>query len=62
MKTPKTDEMIKHFLSSLEMPAKELTSWELSFLDSISNQYDERGSLSDKQFEVLERIYAEKTA
>lgn len=62
MKTPKTGEMIKHFFSSLEMPAKTLTEWELGFIESISAQYDERGNLSDKQFEILERIYTEKTA
>ena len=62
MKTQKTPEIIKHFLRELELPAKELTKWERDFIDSISDQFDRRGSLSDKQFEILENIYAEKTA
>lgn len=61
-RTPKTPEMIEHFLKELQMPAKTLTNWELQFLESISNQFDERGSLTDRQFEILEKIYAEKSA
>jgi len=62
MKTPKTTDVIEHFLEELKAPAKELTKWEQDFIISISDQFDRRGSLSDKQFEILERIYAEKTA
>jgi hypothetical protein len=62
MKTAKTPDVIEHFLDALERPAKQLTSWELDFLESITEQFERSGSLSDKQFEVLERIYAEKTA
>lgn len=61
-KTKKTKEAIQHMLRELEMPAKTLTKWELGFLESISEQFEARRSLSDKQFEILERIYAEKTA
>lgn len=38
-----------------------LTDWETSFLESISDQLDRRGSLSEGQVETLERIYAHKT-
>jgi hypothetical protein len=62
MKTPMTKETIAHFLSSLENPSKQLTSWELAFVASISEQFADRGTLSEKQFEILERIYSEKTA
>ena len=34
-----------------------LTKWELSFLESISEQYDSSGHLSEKQLETLERIH-----
>lgn len=60
--TPKTKEMIQHMLRELEHPAKKLTAWELGFLESISEQFFERNTLSEKQFEILERLYAEKTA
>ena len=62
IKTPKTKELIEHFLKELENPAKELTIWERDFVISITDQFNRRGTLSDKQFEILERIYAEKTA
>jgi len=38
-----------------------LTKWEQDFLDSIDQQFSDAGKLSDKQIEILERIYAEKT-
>ena len=60
--TPKTKETIEHFFRELENPYKPLTNWEADFLVSIGNQFQERGTLTDKQFDVLERIYAEKTA
>lgn len=62
METPKTREVIRHFLSELENPNKTLTKWEEDFVVSISDQFDRSGSLSDKQFSILERIYSEKTA
>jgi hypothetical protein len=54
--------MIEHMLRELESPAKPLSKWELSFVESISEQFETRRTLSDKQFEILERIYAERTA
>lgn len=60
-KTPKTKEIIAHFIHELESPYKPLSKWEEDFLSSISDQFDRKGTLSDKQFEILEKIYAEKT-
>ncbi len=43
---------------------KRLTKWEEDFLESISDQLDQTGSLSERedgQAEILERIYTEKT-
>jgi hypothetical protein len=59
-RTPRTPEIIAHFFDSLEMPAKTLTEWELGFLESAKDQFDRRGALTDRQFEILERIYTEK--
>lgn len=55
-------EIIQHMLTALETPSQELTKWEENFLGSIAEQFEKRGTLSDKQFEILDRIYAEKTA
>jgi len=47
--------------SELENPKKELTSWEEGFISSIRDQFDRRGTLSERQAEILEKIYADKT-
>jgi hypothetical protein len=51
-----------HMLRELETPSKVLSSWENQFVESVTDQFATRNSLSDKQMEILERIYTEKTA
>ena len=34
-----------------------LSEWEANFLESIENQLAKKGDLSDKQKEILERIW-----
>jgi hypothetical protein len=60
---PRSDrtELIKHMLEALQTPQKSLSTWENQFLESISDQFDRTKSLSEKQFDRLETIYAEKT-
>ncbi len=41
--------------------SKKLTDWERSFIDSVGDYLHHRGTLSEKQTEILERIYTEKT-
>lgn len=49
---------LKRMIEEINEVAEEIcTEWEYEFMESISEQYEERGSLSDKQEEVLERIY-----
>lgn len=60
--TPMTPESIDHFLKELQNPKERLTQWELDFLYSVTTQFERKGTLSRKQFDVLERIYADKTA
>jgi hypothetical protein len=38
-----------------------LTKWELDFVESIIDQLEKGRYLSERQAEILERIYAEKT-
>ena len=54
-------QVIQQMLNQLETPSKDLTKWEENFLESIAEQFETRGTLSDKQYEILDRIYAEKT-
>jgi hypothetical protein len=35
----------------------ELNDWEAEFYDSVKEQFENRGKLSEKQIAVLERIY-----
>lgn len=53
--------VIKDWLKALESPRRELTAWENDFVESVSDQFTQQGSISDKQETILERIYAEKT-
>ncbi len=51
----------KRMLNELEAPSKPLTKWEESFLASVTDQYECSGSLSERQFEILEHLWVEKT-
>lgn len=56
----KDQAVIKDWLDQCSQ-SRRLTKWEQDFIESISEQFDERGSISDRQEEILERIYAERT-
>lgn len=58
--TPLTKENIERFLEGLDDPKKRLTSWEEEFISSITDQFNRKGTLSPKQFAILEKIYVEK--
>jgi hypothetical protein len=53
--------LITTMIHALEHPHKPLTKWEQDFIYSINDQWTNRGSVTDKQFAILERIYTEKT-
>lgn len=55
-------QLLEHMIKELEHPAKQLTQWELGFLESVADQLTHKGFLSDKQQKLLEGIYADKTA
>lgn len=38
-----------------------LSAWELGFMDSITEQFDLTGRLSEAQIDIVERIYTERT-
>ncbi len=54
-------EVIQHWIDELGEVMHRLSKWEAYFVESLAEQFDERHSLSDRQEEILERIYAEKT-
>lgn len=52
---------IEYFIEKINSEARGLSKWQSDFMDSITEQWNERHSLSERQVEVLERIYADKT-
>jgi hypothetical protein len=55
------DWMIREWIEAVNEGGKGLTQWEISFMESITDQLERKGTLSERQIEILERIYAEKT-
>lgn len=59
---PQSSEVLQSWIDALVNEASdELTDWENSFLDSIRGHLNLRGTLTQRQEEILERIYTEKT-
>lgn len=57
----KDPSIIQDWFNQIENNWYKLTKWEESFVESVQEQFQRRGSISDRQEEILERIYAEKT-
>ena len=57
----KNPEVHKMWVKRALEDGKGLTSWEANFLVSIETQLEKGKELSEKQVEILERIYADKT-
>jgi hypothetical protein len=55
-------EVIEHWITIIQEEGLNLTKWEQDFVESIEEQFKARNWISDKQEEILERIYAEKTS
>jgi hypothetical protein len=58
---PEQRERIADMFKELERPYKTLTAWELNFLDSVRGRFEITLDLSERQVEVLEKIFLEKT-
>lgn len=52
---------IDHMLTELQQPRRAPTAWELDFLASVTDQFNRRGFLTEKQLAILRRIYQERT-
>lgn len=53
-------EVLKQWITAVNDEGRKLTDWEVQFMESITEQFDNSGSLSEKQEEILEKIYVEK--
>lgn len=59
------DYRLKHVWEWLEIIRErgiELTEWETNFIQSCYDQWERKRTLSEKQIDIIERIYTEKTA
>jgi hypothetical protein len=54
---PARSQMIERMLNACNNTDTVLTKWESDFIFSIDEQFESKGTLSDKQCEILERIY-----
>jgi regulator of sigma D len=52
-----TDQLI----TDCETRDDKLSEWEQGFIQSVREQFDRRGSLSDKQLEILNNIWEKVT-
>jgi len=53
--------VIKNWIDTINEEAINLSKWEQDFMESVTEQFERKGSVSDKQEEIIERIYADKT-
>lgn len=59
--TPEDLKLAEYFVDTLVTAGRELTEWETKFVTSVEMQLLERHFISDKQFQILERIYTDRT-
>lgn len=57
----KDKDIIENWIETVNTEGKKLSKWELDFMESITDQFASKNWLSDRQEEILERIYTEKT-
>lgn len=54
--------VIQSWIELVNTEGRGLSKWEQDFMDSITEQFEERGAISDRQEEILERIYSNRTS
>jgi hypothetical protein len=55
------EEDIEQMLSTCAEHGSRLTEWERGFVESLTDQFEEKTTISEKQLVTLEKIYAAKT-
>ncbi len=57
----KEQDKLEYWIQRVQVDGKGLTKWEDDFIESLVVQWKEKRWMSEKQAEILERIYSEKT-
>lgn len=58
----KEKHVIESWIEHVNENGVNLSTWEIDFMESITDFFEVHQWISDKQEEILERIYAEKTS
>lgn len=53
--------VLESWIEAIQHEGRGVTKWEADFTASLAEQLGERGTLSERQTEILERIYVERT-
>jgi hypothetical protein len=53
-------EVIKHYIDCINDEGRNLTEWELGFMEDNTDRFESGGNLSEKVQGIIERIYVEK--
>lgn len=54
-------EVIEHWITTVQEEGRGLSKWEQDFMESIQERFETSRFITDRQEEILERIYSEKT-
>jgi len=58
----KDKEVIQQWIDHVNENGVNLSKWELDFMESVTEFFSQRSWISDKQEDILERIYTDKTS
>jgi hypothetical protein len=54
-------ELVAKWIKQTLEDGRGVTAWENDFLVSVGEQLERKGTISEKQEEIVERIYSERT-
>lgn len=58
----KDPKVIENWITQINEHGVNLSKWEQDFMESITDQFSRTNRVSDKQEEIIERIYADRTS
>ena len=53
--------ILENWIDVIKTEGQGLTKWEIDFIDNVEFQLTSHGYLTERQEEILERVYSEKT-
>lgn len=56
----KDSKVIEEWIRTINEKGENLNKWEQDFVESITEQFEQKKWISDKQEDILERIYSDR--